>query len=253
MKQRRGKQPERRRRFVAVAVLALAVLGWAAYWQFVAPKTEVPVQDQQIVEEAQQRDPGAVVRAGEALGRLAVREAADRDGYAREQFSDDWARVAGCDMRNRILQRDLEDVSLDDDNCTVLSGVLANGPYTGNTINFQRGRSTSQAVQIDHVVAVSNAWQTGAQELSRDERHAFYNDPLNLLAVDGPANMQKGAADASDWLPHAPYRCQYVARQIAVKLKYELWVTRGEHNAMKRVLGTCPGQLLPIAQEAVTP
>ncbi|GAE81570.1 secreted protein [Cutibacterium acnes JCM 18920] len=119
-------------------------------------------------------------------------------------------------------------------------------PYTGRTIQWRRGRNTSAVVQIDHVVALGNAWVTGAQQLPMDRRQALANDPLNLLAVEGQANQNKGAGDAATWLPpHKSYRCDYVSRQIAVKRKYHLWVTSAERNAMIRVLSTCPNHALP--------
>jgi hypothetical protein len=124
----------------------------------------------------------------------------------------------------------------------VLSGIL-NDPYTATLVNFLRGNSTSTAVQIDHVVALSDAWQKGAQQLSPAQRQSFANDPLNLLAVDGTANQQKSDGDAATWLPpNKTFRCEYVARQIAVKSSYSLWVTQAEHDAMARVLGDCPGE-----------
>lgn len=133
------------------------------------------------------------------------------------------------------------------ENCTVLSGTL-DDPYTGKTITFKRGADTSAAVQIDHVVALGDAWQKGAQQLSAEQRKALANDPLELLAVDGPANQQKSDGDAATWLPsNKLFRCQYVARQVAVKAKYHLWVTQAEHDAIARVLSSCPGQLLPAA------
>lgn len=172
------------------------------------------------------------------LESLAVKGRAPKTDYTRAQFGGGWSREGLCDMRNRILQRDLSEVVVDDE-CRVESGAL-DDPYTGQTIQFERGPSTSQAVQIDHVVALSDAWQKGAQSLSRDQRVAFANDPLNLLAVDGPANQQKGDGDAATWLPaNRPFRCQYVARQVAVKKKYELWVTEAEKEAIARVLGQC--------------
>jgi len=129
--------------------------------------------------------------------------------------------------------------------CVVLTGTLAD-PYTATKISFVRGQDTSNAVQIDHVVALSDAWQKGAQKLDADTRRAFANDPLNLLAVDGPANQAKGDGDAATWLPsNKSYRCQYVARQVAVKAKYSLWVTQAEHDAIARVLKSCPDQSLP--------
>jgi hypothetical protein len=131
--------------------------------------------------------------------------------------------------------------------CKVMNGTL-NDPYTGKTIQFTRGADTSDDIQIDHVVALSNAWQTGAQQLTPEQRVALANDSLELLAVDGPANQQKGGGDAATWLPtNKAFRCQYVARQIAVKQKYSLWVTAAEKEAMQRVLTACPAQTLPVA------
>ena len=101
-------------------------------------------------------------------------------------------------------------------------------------------------MQIDHVVALSDAWQKGAQSMDRDRRIAFANDPLNLLAVDASMNRQKGDGDAATWLPpNKAFRCAYVARQIAVKRRYGAWVTQAEHDAIARVLSRCPGQRLP--------
>ena len=179
-----------------------------------------------------------------ALDTLEVKGRAPKTGYARTQFGDGWSTKSGCDTRNRILQRDLADAAIDD-NCKVTSGTLQD-PYTGRDIEFTRGSNTSALVQIDHVVALSNAWQTGAQQLSAAEREALANDPLELLAVDGPANQQKGDGDAATWLPsNRSFRCQYVARQIAVKKKYHLWVTDAEKSAMYRILSACPEQTLP--------
>ena len=156
--------------------------------------------------------------------------------------------MGGCDTRNLVLQRDLTDKILDEDNCLVLKGKLQD-PYTAQEIDFFRGVQTSQAVQIDHVVALSDAWQKGAQFILPDKRLALANDSLNLLAVDGPANMKKGDGDAATWLPpNKAYRCRYVARQIAVKARYKLWITGAEHDAMSRILTTCPDQRLPLEQ-----
>jgi hypothetical protein len=179
---------------------------------------------------------------------LPVKGRAPKTGYDREQFGTGWANTGGCDMRERILARDMHDVQLRSaSDCTVLSGTL-DDPYTGQTIHFVRGPDTSGAVQIDHVVALGDAWQKGAQQLTKTMREQLYNDPLELLAVDGDANQQKSDGDAATWLPHnKSYRCRYVARQIAVKAKYHLWVTQAEHDAMTRVLDTCPTQELPKA------
>jgi hypothetical protein len=186
-----------------------------------------------------------------ALASLRVKGRAARTGYEREVFGHAWADVDrnGCDTRNDILRRDLTAYVLKAGTrgCLVLRGSLRD-PYTGTTIGFVRGESTSARVQVDHVVALSDAWQKGAQQLSFARRTAFANDPLNLLAVDGPSNQRKGDGDAATWLPpQRGYRCPYVARQVAVKARYGLWVTAAERDAMARVLGTCPSQRLPTA------
>lgn len=185
----------------------------------------------------------------ETLNSLEVKGRAPHTGYSRSQFGDGWAQINDCDVRNYILQRDLHDIVLDAKGCKVQSGVL-DDPYTGKTYQFVRGTSTSDDVQIDHVVALADAWQKGAQLLDEDQRLRFANDPLNLLAVDGPTNVAKGSSDTASWLPpNKSYRCRYVARQIAVKVEYHLWVTKAEYNAMERVLRGCPGQLLPLERQ----
>jgi hypothetical protein len=183
--------------------------------------------------------------AAATLARLPVKGRAPKTHYSREQFGNGWATVGTCDVREQILRRDLTDIRLDNDRCTVISGRLLD-PYTGQVIPFKRGSTTSSEVQIDHVVALSDAWQKGAQSLSLSERQAFANDPIELLAVDGSANQQKSDGDAATWLPkNKAFRCSYVARQIAVKFKYHLWVTAAERDAMTRVLSSCPKQPLP--------
>jgi hypothetical protein len=144
-----------------------------------------------------------------------------------------------------VLRRDLADVTtrVGTHGCVVLSGVLLD-PFTHRTVVFRK--EDASAVQVDHVVALSHAWQTGAQRWTTAQRERFANDPLELLAVSGRANAQKGDGDAATWLPpYKPYRCAYVARQVAVKARYGLWVTRAERDAITRVLRGCPAQPLP--------
>ena len=180
---------------------------------------------------------------------MAVKGRAAKTGYTRAQFGTAWKDVDrnGCDTRNDTLNRDLSAViyKVDSENCVVISGILVD-PYSGETINFLRGVTTSSDVQIDHVVALSNAWQTGAFKFTLEKRTALANDPLNLLAVKGRLNSQKGDGDAATWLPpKKSYRCQYVARQVAVKFKYGLWLTAPEKAAILKLLQPCPGQLIP--------
>ena len=178
-----------------------------------------------------------------ALAALPVRGRAPMTGYAREAFGPAWldANRNGCDERNDILARDLRDTT--EENCRILTGSLAD-PYTGRTISYVYGDGA--LVDIDHVVALGNAWVSGAWRWDIRERAALATDPLNLLAVDASANRQKGDGDAATWLPPVrAYRCAYVARQVAVKAKFGLSVTAPERDAVDRVLGTCPDQPLP--------
>ena len=174
------------------------------------------------------------------LATLPVKGRAPKTGYDRVgDFGAAWADVDhnGCDTRDDILARDLTAVTKSG-TCKVLTGTL-NDPYTGKVIHFVRGMKTSLAVQIDHQVALMNAWQTGAQQMTPAARVMMANDPLNLFAVDGPSNEQKSDSDAASWLPVKSYRCAYVTHQIDVKAKYGLWVTPAERDAMVRVLGSC--------------
>jgi hypothetical protein len=194
-------------------------------------------------------DAASEITAVSVLSSLPVKGRAAKTGYSREQFGQTWADVDrnGCDTRNDMLKRDLKEIvsKVKTRNCVVLSGILLDR-YSGETINFVRGNVTSMEVQIDHVVALSNAWQTGAFKLTLMQRTAFANDPLNLFAVKGRLNSQKGDGDAATWLPPLKsFRCSYVAQQIAVKAKYSLWVTAPEKEAMTRILAACPNQTLP--------
>jgi hypothetical protein len=186
------------------------------------------------------------------LAALPVKPRSTHAGYARDRFGSPWQDVDrnGCDTRDDILRRDLTSLRVGERGCVIEAGVLAD-PYTGGEIRFERGRGAS--VDIDHVVALSDAWSTGAAAWEQTTRIALANDPLNLLAVDAATNRAKGDGDAATWLPpnHA-FRCAYVARQIAVKAKYGLWITADEHDAMAQVLAGCPDQLAPEA-DAPTP
>ena len=189
------------------------------------------------------------VTASSVLSLLPVKGRAPKTGYTRAQFGQAWADVDrnGCDTRNDMLKRDLTNIAykVKTRDCVVLTGVLVDR-YSGETINFIRGNVTSMEVQIDHVVALSNAWQTGAFKLTVVQRTALANDPMNLFAVKGRLNSQKGDGDAATWLPPLKsFRCAYVAQQIAVKAKYSLWVTAPEKEAMVRILTACPKQALP--------
>lgn len=236
----------KRQRLIGSLLLCLAFLVGYYIQSHQAPLVEAPAPDisPNSITSSNQTELQKYPTAQQALGALAVKGRSPKTGYTRSLFGDGWQQRGSCDVRNQILSRDLESVNYQIDSCTVVSGQL-NDPYSGKRVSFVRGSNTSQAVQIDHVVALSDAWQKGAQQLSAQLRTQFANDPMNLLAVDGPANMNKGDGDAATWLPaNKSFRCQYVARQISVKITYSLWVTLAEKDAMTNVLKSCPTQKL---------
>ncbi|MEU0334215.1 HNH endonuclease family protein [Streptomyces sp. NPDC006193] len=192
--------------------------------------------------------PGGTAPGGAALAAadaLTVKGRAPKTGYSRDRFGAAWADTDSnsCDTRDDVLKRDLRDVRFTDGTCKVSYGLLDPDPYSGKKVTYRRGRSQ---VDVDHVVALSDAWQKGAKYWDPSKRIALANDPLNLVAVDASTNRSKGDGDAATWLPPAKaYRCPYVAAQVAVKKKYGLWVTAAEKAAMKKVLAACPDQKLP--------
>jgi uncharacterized protein DUF1524/excalibur calcium-binding domain-containing protein len=234
-------------RTAVLALLALAAILGGCEGQ--RPEDRSARRDPSGTPTAVPRQPSAA--AGEspgtaraALATLAVKGRAPKTGYDREEFGGDWTRDGGCDTRDRILRRDLlGETYAPDSHCDIVSGRLAD-PYTATAIEYVRDDVPD--VDIDHVVALSDAWQKGAQRWTYARRVAFANDPLNLLAVDSSANRQKGDGDAATWLPpNKQFRCTYVARQIAVKRRYGAWVTPAERDALRRVLRACPREPLP--------
>lgn len=178
--------------------------------------------------------------AAEVLAELEVKGRAPKTGYTREEFYGGWPTVEGCSLRQKIIRREFGETAVILDGCNVVAGEF-DEPYTGAHMVFNNREEIGKGIQIDHVVALSDAWQKGAQYMSYEVRNAIATDPLNLLAVDGSANNQKSDGDAATWLPsNKKFRCQYVARQISVKYKYKLWVTEAEKEAMGRVLLNCP-------------
>lgn len=229
------KSVTRRRRTIVLLIATLLVGAFAIFLFKESP--EKPLEPMGVVSSEN-------LATGE-LEKLEVKPKESKSKYDRNEFGSGWSKWSDCDTRQKILARDMREVEFAENGCTVLTGIL-DDPYTGKTIDFVRGTGTSSAVQIDHVVALSNAWSTGASYWEKSERIKFANDDIELLAVDGPANQQKSNSDASDWLPsNVAFRCQYVARQIAVKIKYALWITTEEKSAMEEVLETCPAQALP--------
>ena len=229
------------RRVSVVGVVVLLVVTWLVVNPASYDEVFMPVANggADYGAEAVSEPNGDAPLAAEVLSWLEVKGRAPKTNYKRDQFYGGWPTVEGCNLRQKILKRDFGESAVLD-GCNVMAGEF-DEPYTGEHMVFTEREQISKGVQIDHVVALSDAWQKGAQNLSADERYQIATDPLNLLAVDAAANEKKSDGDAATWLPpNKKFRCQYVARQVSVKYKYKLWVTEAEKNAISGVLANCP-------------
>lgn len=195
--------------------------------------------------QANKDNPNDQPLARDELVKIPIKRAESGTDYQRSNFSSGWAKWRSCNVRQKILARDVREAQFASNGCTVISGKLTD-PYTGHELEMKTKSEVSKKIQIDHVVALSNAWKTGAKYLTSDMRKQLANDDLNLIAVSSQANQEKSDGDASVWLPsNIAFQCAYIARQIAVKIRYSLWVTQAEHDTMARVLGGCSDQRLP--------
>lgn len=230
------------RRCTALLVAVAAGGGWYCHEHPNSSAVDVPVAS----------SPADRTRIAQALVVLdgipakPKEERGDYTGNRQKLFGPSWSDNNsipgtghnGCKTNDDILIRQLTTVSMAD-RCNVATGMLRD-PYTGATQQYTHGTTT---IQVDHVVSVENAWQTGARYLAAAQRRNFANDPLNLLAVNASDNLAKSSKDFAEWTPHSvQFICTYGAIQIEVKNKYGLWVTPVEQRALRHALTRCLGR-----------
>lgn len=187
-------------------------------------------------------------RAHDLLAGLAeVERQPDVASYDRGAFGDAWADTDGngCNQRDDVLLRDAEPGSTrtqQQDRCPhdVLAGTWTD-PYTGGVLELDdlKDPAQAQAVQIDHVVPLAEAWLSGAAGWSDDRRLAYANDLDTLVAADGPTNASKGADDPAAWRPRAAHQCAYAVRWVQVKHAWDLAVDDSERAALADMLDRC--------------
>ncbi|MFD7446447.1 HNH endonuclease family protein [Streptomyces sp. NPDC059909] len=167
-----------------------------------------------------------------------------KTGYSRREFGYAWMDTAdgvplarnGCDTRNDLLARDGRGLRYRSGSDCVVVELTLDDPYTGRTIEWRKQKAA--AVQIDHVVPLSYAWQMGAARWADATRERIANDPLNLLPVDGPSNSAKSDSGPASWLPpDKRIRCSYAVRFAQVAVKYEVPVTDADKRMMLRQCG----------------
>lgn len=155
----------------------------------------------------------------------------DRDSFAPSGWID--ATGNGCTTREDILARDLDDETLQINGCTVEYGQTI-GAYSGGPIEHVQGASE---VDIEHLVAVGQAWSNGAHAWDDETRQTFYQDQDNLIAVSSTQNQAKGAQDATAYLPpNQGVYCEYAAATVYVKDKYSLAMNPAEHEFIADLL-----------------
>jgi hypothetical protein len=251
-----GKPAKSRRRLLAavLAILVIAAVAGVLYWQERSMRQSSGPSPTWRAEPTSPSaplppppgDPSRFDTAREQLRRLEVRGWDRTSDFKRYQFGKAWSDDVnvefghnGCNTRDDILRRDLRNLFVRPGTCYAQSGTLVD-PYSGVTIDFVRSPDTSNAVEIDHVVALADAWYKGARSWDPQRRLDFANDPRNLLAVSPKANFDKAFRDAASWLPpNEAFRCDFVARQIEVKTAYGLWLAAKERKAMDAVLARC--------------
>lgn len=152
----------------------------------------------------------------------------DTNGYA----SSGWVRTGSdnCETRYNILADSLDDANIVD-KCEIQSGQLFDY-YTGETVSLSSG------IDIDHIVAKKNAWDSGGYLWDKETWAKYINDEDRvLIATSYSANRSKGGKDAADWLPeNTEYWCKYVIQQIEIKDFYNLSVRQAEKDKMQEVL-----------------
>ncbi len=160
-----------------------------------------------------------------------------RDGYDRGLFQH-WidADGTGCDARQDVLAAQVIGLPQVDlfDRCVIVEGDW----YSAYDAVVHSGSPSD--LDVDHVVALAEAWDSGASAWSPDMRRQFANDPTNLLAVTASANRSKSDRDVAEWTPPARSSwCLTAMITIEVKVRYSLTVDRAEHDALVALLDTC--------------
>lgn len=167
--------------------------------------------------------------------------------YLRAAYGDSWVDTDGngCNQRDDVLLRDAvprtvkvgRQGSCDHD---VLAGRWVD-PYTGRQLVFDdlKDLHQAEAIQIDHVVPLAEAWRSGASRWNDARRREFANDLTELLAADGPTNASKGDGDPAAWRPRKGYQCTYAIRWITVKARWHLSVDASERRALGEMLDYC--------------
>lgn len=238
---------------VVPALLAALLLTAGCTW---VDKTTLVVEDEAVEQtplEPAQFPPADLPGADEASTALRALPRVDRrptglPAYERRAFGSSWSDVDGngCNQRDDVLLRDAEPGTTrtqQQGRCDhdVLAGTWTD-PYSGRVLALDdlKDQQQAQAVQIDHVVPLAEAWRSGAWAWNEARRREFANTLDVLLAVDGPTNAAKSDDDPAAWRPRRSFQCTYALRWVDVKYAWQLAVDDSERAALDEMLATCP-------------
>lgn len=177
--------------------------------------------------------PIAASTARSYLSELTVAAESHASTYDRSLFPT-WITITGnCDTREFVIERDGTSV-VTNSACTATSGHWTS-PYDGDTT------TDPSTFDIDHLVPLAEAWDSGAWAWTTAQRQAYANDTTRpqLLAVSASSNRSKGDDDPAEWLPQASYQCTYARAWVQVKHYYDLSVDSTEKTALEGVLDGC--------------
>ncbi|WP_405968875.1 HNH endonuclease family protein [Streptomyces sp. NBC_00015] len=170
-----------------------------------------------------------------------------RDGYSREQFKH-WNKglnpTDGCDTRREVILSEAKLAPEVGTHCA-LSGGRWFSEYD------QVWVSAASSLDVDHMVPLAEAWDSGASAWTPERREAYANDqgaPASLIAVSGSSNRSKSDKDPADWLPVDVFRCEYASAWVATKLRWRLPADPAERDALTRLAETCPDTAVTYEQ-----
>jgi hypothetical protein len=160
-----------------------------------------------------------------------------RDGYARTKFRH-WVDEDrdGCNTRAEVLIAESRTPAEIGPGCKILGGSWFSY-YDQAHLTEPRG------LDIDHMVPLAEAWDSGASQWTAARRQAYANDlgsERSLVAVTAKTNRSKSDQDPAEWMPPAvDARCTYLSDWIATKLRWNLTTDTTERNTLRDLAVTC--------------
>jgi hypothetical protein len=194
----------------------------------------------------------ASISAEDMLGRLAIAPESNSSTYKRTLFKH-WVDQDkdSCDTREEVLLQESISPAKRSAGCKITSGKWLS-QYEKKTFTKPTG------LDIDHMVPLKEAWESGAHSWTATQRQAFANDlgfKGSLIAVSASTNRSKGDKDPSKWLPaNKSFVCTYVVTWIQVKYRWSLTIDADEHSAIVNTLGSCPvSKLFELPKQIIAP